>query len=421
MADDRNKLLHGKFRGSLIGLVVGDATGTTLEFQKPQEGVPPLSDMIGGGCFSLIAGQFTDDSSMALCLAESLIEKQGFDPVDQLARYCLWYREGHLSSNGYCFDIGITTRTAMYQFEKTKEPYPGTTCKTKDRAGNGALMRLCPVPLMFANNPRLALENSVNSSKTTHGAKESLDACAVFAAMILGALNGKSKEELLAPDFYQKFDKEYFEQNPLCNEVETVIKGSYKHKQPPDIKGGGYVVASLEAVLWAFHATTTFKDGLLKVVNLGDDADTTGAIYGQLGGAFYGEEGIPEEWRKRIAWQDIIEVFADELFALSQAKEKTERSKRYLDTQSCYHLIEEGYKPISVRMEPGPKLFKTVKEAQEELAKLKDEYNAKAPDCPMKLRMWDELEHKIHKQRQTKLEQMTSRPKVSMGVLFGKK
>src|SRR5687767_1119493 len=143
-----------RFRGSLLGLAVGDALGTTLEF-KPPGIFPPLTDMIGGGPFNLEAGEWTDDTSMALCLAESLIERQAFDPVDQLARYLQWYRQGYLSSNGRCFDIGTTVRAALRRFEQTHEPYCGPTDPMS--AGNGSLMRLAPVPLAYALSPAEAI------------------------------------------------------------------------------------------------------------------------------------------------------------------------------------------------------------------------------------------------------------------------
>jgi ADP-ribosylglycohydrolase len=142
--------LRDRYRGCLLGLAVGDALGTTLEF-KPPGTFEPITDMMGGGPFGLLPGQWTDDTSMALCLAESLIACRGFDPVDQLTRYCRWYREGHLSSTGRCFDIGNTVRAAVERFGRTGEPYPGPTDPRS--AGNGSLMRLAPVPLFFAEHP----------------------------------------------------------------------------------------------------------------------------------------------------------------------------------------------------------------------------------------------------------------------------
>ena len=295
-----------RYRGALLGLAAGDALGTTLEFVPPHA-VRPLTDMVGGGPFGLKPGQWTDDTSMALCLAESVVES-GFDPVHQLRLYLRWYRHGYLSSTGGCFDIGNTTRAALGAFEREPRPFPGWT--GDDAAGNGSLMRLAPVPLRWAFDPARAVELAGESSRTTHGAVACVDACRYFAALIVGALHGTPKAELLAPGFFAG------ELSPL---VAAVAAGSFRAKSPPDIRGTGFVVKSLEAALWAFHTTDTFEAGALAAVNLGADADTTGAVYGQLAGAFYGEEGIPERWRAKLAMRELIEQRADELHALATA------------------------------------------------------------------------------------------------------
>ena len=303
-----------RYRGCLLGLATGDALGTTLEFQSPGT-FTPIKDMVGGGPFGLQPGEWTDDTSMALCLAESLIEQNGFVPIDQLQRYLQWYRRGYLSSKGYCFDIGITTRSALMRFEKTGEPYCGST--NPNNAGNGSIMRLAPVPLFFAQNPSEAIAFSGESSRTTHGAATAIDACRYLGALLVGAVNGVSREELLSA-YYSPIPN-YWQENPLVDEIDAIAAGSFKHRQPPEIQGSGYVVESLEAALWAFYRSQSFEEGCLLAVNLGDDADTTGAVYGQLAGAFYGENGIPEFWRDRLAYRDLIASFAEQLFSLSQS------------------------------------------------------------------------------------------------------
>lgn len=300
-----------RYRGSLLGLAVGDAVGTTLEFQLPGT-FTPIQDMVGRGPFGLKPGQWTDDTSMALCLAESLIQQKGFDPVDQLNRYVQWYRQGHLSSTGRCFDIGGTVRQALGQFEETGKPYCGSIDPC--RAGNGSIMRLAPVPLFYAKNPLEAIEKSKDSSRTTHGAATAVDACRYLGALIVGAVNGATREALLA-ERYSPIPG-YWEANPLVAEIDEIAAGSFKHRQPPEIKGTGYVVKSLEAALWAFYRSHSFAEGCLLAVNLGDDADTTGAVYGQFAGAFYGEQGIPEKWRQQLAHHDLIISFAEQLFSL---------------------------------------------------------------------------------------------------------
>lgn len=297
-----------RYRGALLGLAVGDALGTTLEFSPPGS-FTPVSDIVGGGPFGLKPGEWTDDTSMALCLAESLIECRGFDPFDQLQRYVWWWRKGHLSSTGTCFDIGMTTSTALRRFEKTGEAYCGSSCSSA--AGNGSIMRLAPVPLFFASSPQQAIEKSAESSRTTHGAKEAIDACRYLGALIVGSLNGTGKGELLSAHYSPVAG--YWQKNPLMMEIAEIADGSFKRREPPEIEGSGYCVKSLEAALWAFHRSDNFRDGALLAVNLGDDADTTGAVYGQLAGAYYGEKGIPDEWLTKLAHRELIGSWADKL------------------------------------------------------------------------------------------------------------
>jgi len=307
---------QNKYRGALLGLAVGDALGTTLEFRAPGS-FEPISDMIGGGPFSLKPGQWTDDTSMALCLAESLVEKEGFDPVDQLERYLKWWKKGYLSSTGSCFDIGGTVSKALMKFIFK----PGPDCGPTDEhsAGNGSIMRLAPVPLFYALHPEDAIRFSAESSLTTHGTITCIDGCRYFGGLIAGAISGASKDELLS-GWYSPFPGGWRD-NPLCPEIGEIAAGSFKTRMPPEIVGSGYVVRSLEAALWAFYHGETFREGALLAVNLGNDADTTGAIYGQLAGAYYGEEGIPKGWLRRLALRDLIESLADRLYSLSRSQE----------------------------------------------------------------------------------------------------
>ncbi|MDX2167693.1 MAG: ADP-ribosylglycohydrolase family protein [Deltaproteobacteria bacterium] len=301
-----------RYRGALLGLAAGDALGTTLEFRPPGS-FEPIADMVGGGPFRLRPGEWTDDTSMALCLAASLVERRGFDARDQMERYVRWWRTGYLSSNGRCFDIGNAVRAALSRFERSGEPLAGST--DANSAGNGALMRLAPVALAYASDARAAVHHCGQSSRTTHGVRDSIDACRYFGGLIVAALQGRSKDELLAPGF-APFGGGWADA-PLSSAIAEIAAGSFKRRQPPAIRGSGHVVRALEAALWALHGTSSFRDGALRAVNLGDDADTTGAIYGQLAGALYGEEAIPTEWRKRLAKRDLIEHLAGALHALA--------------------------------------------------------------------------------------------------------
>jgi ADP-ribosyl-[dinitrogen reductase] hydrolase len=305
---------RSRFRGCLLGLAAGDALGTTLEFRPPGS-FAPIRELIGGGPFNLKAGQWTDDTSMALCLADSLVSCRGFDALDQMQRYLRWYRDGLWSSTGHCFDIGNTIRAALERFEHSADPFCGSTDPRS--AGNGSIMRLAPLPMFFARYPKVAVEYSAQSSRTTHAARLAVDACRYFGALLVGALNGVSKDQLLAdcynptPDFWQS--------NPLAPEIDAIANGSFRLRQPPQIRGSGYVVESLEAALWAFDRSLDFRQGCLMAANLGDDADTTAAVYGQLAGAYYGVEGIPSEWRKSLAFREQIQALADRLLELSES------------------------------------------------------------------------------------------------------
>jgi ADP-ribosyl-[dinitrogen reductase] hydrolase len=307
-------MVRDRYRGALLGLAAGDALGTTVEFKAPGT-FKPLTDIVGGGPFGLKPGQWTDDTSMTLCLAESLIEKRGFDPKDQMDRYCRWWKEGYLSSTGTCFDIGITVKTALALYLRSGEPFAGST--DPFTAGNGSLMRLAPVPLAFRRDIELAIHNAGESSRTTHAAPTTIDACRYFTGLLLGALEGRSKEELLSSFFYPASDEQYWKRYPLSPEIAEIANGSFKQKQPPEIIGNGFVVRSIEAALWAFYRSDSFRDGALRAVNLGDDADTTGAIYGQLAGAFYGVNAVPEDWVGRLTMRDFIRETADALFDFS--------------------------------------------------------------------------------------------------------
>ena len=302
-----------RFRGCLLGLAAGDALGTTLEFERPGT-FQPIDDMIGGGPFRLQPGQWTDDTSMALCLAASLIESGEFDAMDQMQRYVRWWQEGYLSSTGLCFDIGTTVCSALSRFRNTGEAYSGSTEAMS--AGNGSLMRLAPVPMYFAGDAAEAIGRSADSSRTTHGAEEAVDACRYFSGLLVGALKGVEKDTLLAARYCPI--EGLWARSPLAKKIGEVADGSFKYREPPEVKGTGYVVDALQAALWAFHKSQDFREGALLAANLGHDADTTAAIYGQIAGAHYGAEAIPAEWRGRLTMTAEIASMADSLYDHAQ-------------------------------------------------------------------------------------------------------
>lgn len=311
-----NTDLADKYRGALLGLAIGDAFGTTLEF-APRQSEDKHTKMIGQGPFDLKPGQWTDDTSMALCLAYSLLDKSTFDAYDQMCLYLKWWREGLFSSTGKCFDIGNTVATALKRFEDTQEPFAGSTDSRS--AGNGSLMRLAPVVLFYASNSSEAIQKAGESSKTTHGNIEAIDACRYFAAILLGALFGEKKDILLSNLYSPR--SECWDFHPLCESIRRIAKGSYKNKSRDEIESTGYVVHTLEAALWAFYNSDTFESGLIKAVNLAGDADTIGAVYGQLAGAYYGEIEIPFRWIRKLTDYHNFYYLADEFAMYYAGKE----------------------------------------------------------------------------------------------------
>jgi ADP-ribosyl-[dinitrogen reductase] hydrolase len=293
--------ISDRYRGCLLGLACGDAVGSTVEFCK-RGSFKPVIDMVGGGPFRLPVGAWTDDTSMALCLAASLVELGRFDPADQMRRYCRWYDDGYLSSTGQCFDIGGTVHGSLGRFKQSGEPISGPT--EPHSAGNGCIMRLAPIPLFFYPDQDPAIHWSGESSRTTHGALECIDACRLLAAQLCKALSGAGKEEVL-------FGHGLAEVKSAS--LRSIATGDYRNKGEAEIHGTGYVVKSLEAALWCFLRTDTFRDAILMAVNLEDDADTTGAVCGQLAGAYYGESGIPPEWLQRLVMASEIGALADRL------------------------------------------------------------------------------------------------------------
>lgn len=290
-----------RYRGALLGLACGDAVGTTLEFQ-PRGSFAPLTDMVGGGPFSLPAGKWTDDTSMALCLAESLVTKKGCDPQDQMARYANWYQWGYWSSTGHCFDIGLATKAAIQRFLASGDPLAGSP--DPHQAGNGSLMRLAPIALFFGEDEPQLQPMAEHSSRTTHAAPECLQACRLFAVALARALRGLPRDRVL----------DLGDVAVDSPRLRSIAAGAYRDWPRERISGSGYVVDSLEAALWCFARHDRFERVVLEAANLGDDADTTAAIAGQLAGASWGRSAIPAPWLQRLHLAADIDGLAQALW-----------------------------------------------------------------------------------------------------------
>jgi ADP-ribosyl-[dinitrogen reductase] hydrolase len=284
---------------------VGDALGTTLEFSQ-RDAKPPLTRLIGGGPFGLSPGQWTDDTAMALALGDSLIERGALDEKDLMQRFVRWWREGTYSCTGHCFDIGTTTAAALGRFERSGDPIAGATDPMS--AGNGSLMRLAPVAIRYWNDPAKLRDAAARQSRTTHAAPEAVDACVAYAEILARAIAGEPRAGVMA-----RHRREW------VGQIAPILAGSWRGRRRDQIRSSGYVAHSLEAALWSVGRTASFADAVLIAANLGDDADTVGAITGQLGGALYGMSAIPTAWRETLAWCQRIESMADRLLAESNA------------------------------------------------------------------------------------------------------
>jgi ADP-ribosyl-[dinitrogen reductase] hydrolase len=261
-----------------------------------------VSDYRGGGAHGLAPGEWTDDTSMALALADSIAER-GWDLHHQAERYLAWLTTGAYSVNGRAFDVGVTTAASLRRFAATRDARTSGD-ESPHASGNGSIMRLAPVPIAFMHlfperNEQLLLRLT-ESSMTTHASPQCMSACAYMGVVLCGLLRGLPRDEVLGPEFVRT----HLSTHDLHPEIEEIARGSYL-RQPP--MGSGYVVRSLEAALWAFHDAADFREAVLRAVNLGDDADTTGAVCGQLAGAYFGESGIPQEWRDRLGGRAIID------------------------------------------------------------------------------------------------------------------
>lgn len=286
-------------KGALLGLAIGDAVGTTLEF-LPRDRAH-VTDMIGGGPFRLAAGEWTDDTSMALCLADTYLAENKFDFASNAKALVRWYRHGENSANGRCFDIGNATRNALEGWEREGVRWSGN--REPSTAGNGSLIRLAPTAIFRRHLLSVTWRESGAQSNVTHKAIEAVNCCQMFGSLLHLALNGADKQEVLASKVMALYPR------PL-----VVNAGEYKQKSREMIRSSGYVVDTLEAALWAVWNTDNFRDAILLAANLGDDADSVAATAGQLAGALYGVSGMPAEWVATVAWSAHIQGLATTLF-----------------------------------------------------------------------------------------------------------
>lgn len=276
------------FVGILLGLAIGDAMGATLEFgpRRPLDNLH--TEMSGGGPFDLAPGEWTDDTAMAVAMASSLMNEKAFCPLCVLREWSDWYSSGKHSCTGSCFDIGHATRIALGQFLRNPEAIPAIE---PSALGNGSLMRLAPV-VLFASSPPEAELLAYQQSILTHG-EEAARATGWFARLL-------------------------FETAEAGFNLASVSASVVQRKRN-EVSSSGFYKDTLEAAIWAVANTASFEGAIIQAVNLGDDADTVGAVAGQLAGAIYGTKNIPSRWLERLAWHDKLEKMACDLIEFSES------------------------------------------------------------------------------------------------------
>lgn len=298
-----------RLKGSIIGLAIGDAMGAPVEFQKRGTFIP-VTDYRSGGIFSLNAGDWTDDTAMALCIAQSLIDVQGFSSIDQMEKYLAWMNHGYMSCSGKMIGIGKTARRTLIRYMRTREPY--TDIIHEKFSGNGSLMRLAPICVYYAHDLDKAIHYAALSSKTTHASPIAVDSCRYFAYILIHIFKGYNKKTIFSKQFSDSLNR-FFYDKTLHPTLSPIINVDFKTKTAKEISSSGYVIDSLEAALWSFYHTDSFEDAILTAVNLGDDADTVAAITGQLAGAYYMLNSIPKPWIEELAQSEFINNLSEEL------------------------------------------------------------------------------------------------------------
>jgi ADP-ribosyl-[dinitrogen reductase] hydrolase len=301
---DAARTLRERFQGALVGLAVGDALAANTQFRKPGS-FPAVGDLLGGGPFDQPRGAWTDDTAMALLLAESLLEREGFDAHDQVQRFVRWQREGYGSATGQCVGISANVARSLSTALYKRQPFAGS--HDPETLDKDPLSRIAPAVMYFFADAPAAVANAAEAARLTAQAPMVLDCVRLMAAMVHLALSGRDKATVLHPA------RELWATKNTRPEVLVLYDGSYAHRMPPDITGGGGILQALEAALWAFHRTETFREGALLAANLGRDSDVVAAAYGQIAGAYHGVSAIPGIWRNSLMKQEVVIDSADRL------------------------------------------------------------------------------------------------------------
>lgn len=287
-------------QAALLGHAVGDALGVPAEFNsRAHLKRHPVIDMTGYGTHNQPAGTWSDDTSLTLCAAESLCE--GYDLRDMGQRFVRWMFKAHWTPHGEVFDIGQTTREAIFRLDKGIDPkQAGPT--TDHSNGNGSLMRILPIAIYFAySGVEARREAAMDCSRLTHGHIRSQLACAFYAELV-ARLIGKQEYVAALCETQFMFDDLIGRVCPQERSVfERVLDPAISKTKARHISGSGYVVHCLEASLWSCANSRSYEEAVLTAVNLGLDTDTTAAVTGGLAGLRFGMDAIPSRWIEQLA------------------------------------------------------------------------------------------------------------------------
>jgi len=289
--------------GAVIGSCVGDALGVPVEFKSRNSLLDnPIVGMTGFGTWNQPAGTWSDDSSMIFCTIEALLE--GYSLVSIAERFMKWHREGHWTPYGKVFDIGSTTKMALDNLKTTASPdLAGLNDEYSN--GNGSLMRILPIAFItyrLSFEKRAQIVSEVSS--ITHAHRRSVIACVIlveFASYLLQGYDRYTSYTLM-----QQTIKEHYGSDMQITHFPLVYT-DISERSAESIRSGGYVVDTLEAVFWCVLKYHSYRDVVLRAVNMGGDTDTTGCVAGGLAGLAFGYGNIPPEWVKALARRDDIE------------------------------------------------------------------------------------------------------------------
>ena len=301
-------------KASILGFAVADAMGVPVEFStRFNRKIDPVAEMREYGTWEQPIGTWSDDTSMTIATMESISRLQEIDYTDIMSNFAKWYQKGEFTANDYCFDTGMATRQAISNFA---HGVPALDCGLSGERnnGNGSLMRILPIAFYLLNRYGNSFDDEAmniihNVSSLTHAHPRSLIACGIYCLIVAELLSGQDITSAVKIGLSKA--KSHYEGLPILDDelkfYSRLFDDNFANLPENEIKSSGYVVHTLEAVIWCILNTDNYKSLVLKAVNLGDDTDTVAAIAGGLASIIYGLEDIPFEWLEVLKKRDYLE------------------------------------------------------------------------------------------------------------------